>query len=88
MIKSFSNVTRELVGFIRESSAIIHYFSDIMVIISLHTIIFEQGELATFILWLTIALISAIIAEVLKSHLPTPLRIALRGVSHNLIILV
>lgn len=77
-MKSFSNVTRELVRFIEDSSEIMPYFSAIMLIISLHTIIFEQGEMATVMLWLTIALISAIIAEVLKSHLLAPLRIALR----------
>jgi hypothetical protein len=35
MASSVSGVMRELVGFIRKSAAIIHYFSDIVIIITL-----------------------------------------------------
>lgn len=71
-------MVKDLVEFIKESSAIIHYFSVIMLIISLYKIIVEDYEVGRIMLWLIIALISAGIAEVLKSHLPTPLRIVLR----------
>lgn len=73
-----SNAIRELVGFIRESAAIIHYFSGIMIIITLFNAIFEHGNAVGIMLWLIIALISAAIAELLKSKLPTPLRIILQ----------
>lgn len=75
---TFSAVTKELVGFIREASAIIHYFSDVVVFISIYNIIFEHGAVVTFIIWAIIALISAFVAELLKSKLPTPLRIIFR----------
>jgi hypothetical protein len=76
--ETISDVIKELLGFIREASAIIHYFSDLMVIISVYNIIFEHGSVGTVIIWLITALISAVIAELLKSRLPTPLRIVLR----------
>ena len=72
-----SGVIEEIVKFIRESSAIIHYFSDIMAVISFYNLIYEHGAVGTIIIWLITALISAVIAELLKSHLPTPLRIVL-----------
>jgi len=72
-----SGVIEEIVKFIRESSAIIHYFSDIMVATSFYNLVFEQGAVGTIIIWLVTALISSVIAELLKSHLPTPLRLVL-----------
>ena len=75
MADTFSAVIKELVGFISEASAIIHYFSDVVVVISIYNIIFENGAVVTVIIWVIIALISAFIAELLKSKLPTPLRI-------------
>ncbi len=78
MADTFSAVTKELIGFIREASAIIHYFSDVVVVISIYNIIFEHGEGVTVIIWVITALISAFIAELLKSKLPTPLRIIIR----------
>ena len=78
MNASASDVMHELVGFIRESSAIIHYFCDIVMVITLYNAIFEHGDAGEIILWLLIALISAAVAELLKSRLPTPLRILLQ----------
>jgi hypothetical protein len=78
MATSASDAIRELAGFIRESAAIIHYFSDIVIVITIYNVIFEHGNAQTIILWLLIALISAVIAELLKSRLPTPLRIVLQ----------
>jgi len=78
MVETISGVIKELVGFIRESSAIIHYFSDIMAVISLYNMIFEHGAVGTIIIWAITALISGVIAELLKSYLPTPLRLVLR----------
>ena len=75
MAKKSSDVITELLGFIRESSAIIHYFSDVVAAISLYNVIFENSAVATIIIWVIAALISGVIAELLKSHLPTPLRI-------------
>lgn len=75
MAKKSSGVITELIGFIRESSAIIHYFSDIVAAIALYNVIFENSAVAMFIIWVIAALISGVIAELLKSHLPTPLRI-------------
>lgn len=79
MAETNSDLKKELVGFIREATAIIHYFSDIIVVISLHNVIFENTALASVIIWLMVALITAVIAEFLKSRLPTPLRIIRRN---------
>lgn len=78
MAVTLSTVVKELIGFIGEASAIIHYFSDVVVVISIYNIIFEHGAVTTIIIWVIIALISAFIAELLKSKLPTPLRIIFR----------
>jgi hypothetical protein len=78
MADTLSAVIKELIGFIGEASAIIHYFSDVVVVISIYNIIFEYGAVITIIIWIIIALISAFIAELLKSKLPTPLRIVFR----------
>jgi hypothetical protein len=78
MAETISDVIKELIRFIGEASAIIHYFSDIMIVISVYNIIFEHGAVSTVIIWLITAAISAAIAELLKSRLPTPLRIAFR----------
>jgi hypothetical protein len=78
MSQNRSGVIKELISFVRESSAIIHYFSDFVIAISIYNIIFEQGEVVLVIVWIAIALISASIAELLKSKLPTPLRIVFR----------
>ena len=78
MAGTLSEVIKELIEFIREASAIIHYFSDVVVIISIYNIIFEQGTGVMVIIWVITALISAFIAELLKAHIPTPLRIVFR----------
>ena len=75
MAENSSNVIKELVGFIRESFAILHYFSDIVAAISLYNLIFENSAVTAVIIWVIAALIFGVIAELLKSHLPTPLRI-------------
>jgi hypothetical protein len=76
--ETISDALKELFGFIREASAIIHYFSDFMVIISFYNILFEHGSVSPVIIWLITALVSGVIAELLKSRLPTPFRIVLR----------
>jgi len=78
MTDSLSNLIKELIGFFREAFAVLHYFSDLMLIISLYNLIFEHGTGGVVIIWLIAALISGVIAELLKSHLPTPLRTVLR----------
>jgi len=78
MVETSSDVIKEFVRFIRELSAIIHYFSDIMAVISVYNMIFEHGAVGTSIIWVITALISGVIAELLKSYLPTPLRLVLR----------
>jgi hypothetical protein len=75
MPKIISDVIKGIIEFTREASAITHYFSDLMVGISVYNLIFEHGSVSMIITWLIIALISGIIAELLKSHLPTPLRL-------------
>jgi hypothetical protein len=80
MARNLSNITKELMEFIGEASAIIHYFSDLMTILSLYGAIFEHSSAGAVIIWLLTALVSATIAELLKSRLPTPLRIILRKI--------
>ena len=78
MAEIISDVIKELIRFVGEASAIVHYFSDIMVVISVYNVIFEHGSAGAIIIWLITAVISAVIAELLKSRLPTPLRIVFR----------
>jgi hypothetical protein len=78
LLVRMADVITELIGFIREASAIVHYFSDIVVVILVYNVIFERGDAGTIIIWVLTALISAVIAELLKSRLPTPLRIVFR----------
>ena len=78
MADTLSAVIKELIGFIGEASAIVHYFSDVIIVILIYNIIFEHGEVVTVIIWVIIALISAFIAELFKSKFPTPLRIIFR----------
>jgi hypothetical protein len=73
-----SGLRKEIVGLIGDFFAIIHYFSDFMVTIFLYNLIFEGGSVGAALIWLVIGLISAVIAELLKSKLPTPLRLILR----------
>jgi hypothetical protein len=80
MARNLSNITKELMGFIGNASAIVHYFSDLMTILSLYSAIFENSSAGAIIIWLVAALVSATIAELLKSPLPTPMRIVLRKV--------
>jgi hypothetical protein len=77
MAEMLSEVMKELIGFIKDFFAIIHYFSDVVVVISVYNLIFENGTFGGAAIWLMIALISAVIAELLKSKIPTPLRIIL-----------
>ena len=77
MVNVLSDLMKEITGLIREFSAIIHYFSDFMAAILLYNLIFENGTFGIVLIWIAIGLISGIIAELLKSNLPTPLRIIL-----------
>ena len=76
--RAISDMLKEIISFVRESFAIIHYFSDLMAVISVYNLIFEQGSFGIIMVWLIIALTSGIIAELLRSNLPTLLRIILR----------
>lgn len=78
MVGMRSDLMREFIGFIREFFAIIHYFSDFMVAISIYNLIFENATVGIVLVWLVVGLISAVIAELLKSKLPTLLRLILR----------
>ena len=78
LLVRMSQAIKELISFVRESSAIIHYFSDVVIAISIYNMIFEQGEVVPVIVWVIIALISSLIAELLKSKLPTLLRLVFR----------
>jgi VanZ family protein len=71
-----SSWTKEIIGYIREASAIIHYFSILGVILSIYDLIYGQDTVASIIIWLVVMLFSSVIAELLKSTLPTLLRIA------------
>ena len=70
-----SDLIKEIAGLLREFFAILHYFSDIMAAILIYNLIFESGAAGLIFIWLVIELISAVLAELLKSKLPTPLRI-------------
>lgn len=78
MPKTISDVIKEIISFVRNSSAIIHYFSGVMAVISVYNLIFEHGSVGMITVWLILALTSGIIAELLKSNLPTLLRIIVR----------
>jgi hypothetical protein len=71
-----SNSTKEIIGYIREASAIIHYFSILGIILSIYNLIYGRDTVGAIIIWLIVMLLSSVIAELLKSKLPTLLRIA------------
>jgi hypothetical protein len=70
-----SSWAKRIVGYIREASAIIHYFSILGITLSIYGLIYEQDTVGAIIVWLIVMLLSAGIAELLKSKLPTLLRI-------------
>ena len=70
-----SSWTKGIVEYIREASAIIHYFSILGIILSIYGLIYGQDTVGAIIVWLIVMLLSAGIAELLKSKLPTLLRI-------------
>jgi hypothetical protein len=72
-----SSWTEEIVGYIRESSAVIHYFSILAFALSIYSLIYGRNAVGAIILWLIVMLLSSGIAELLKSKLPTLLRIIL-----------
>jgi hypothetical protein len=72
-----SSLIKEFVGFIRETAVIIHYFSIIVAAISIYNIIYDHGTGGAIIAWLITALLSAVIAELLKSQILTLLRMVL-----------
>ena len=78
MVGMRSDLMREFIGFTREFFAVIHYFSDFMVAILVYNLIFEGGAIGVVLVWLVVGLISAVIAELLKSKLPTLLRLIWR----------
>ena len=71
-----SSWTKEVVGYIREASAIIHYFSILEIILSIYSLIYGEDNTGAIIGWLIVMVVSSCIAELLKSKLPTLLRIA------------
>jgi hypothetical protein len=72
-----SSWTEEIIGYIRDASAIIHYFSILAFALSIYSLIYGQDAVGAIILWLIVMLLSSGIAELLKSKLPTLLRIIL-----------
>jgi hypothetical protein len=72
-----SSWTEEIVGYIREASAIIHYFSFLAFALSIYSLIYGRDAAGAIILWLIVMMLSSGIAELLKSKLPTLLRIIL-----------
>lgn len=70
-----TNWKKEAVGYISEASAIVHYFSILEIILSTYNLIYGQDNAGTIIAWLAVMLFSSVIAELLKSKLPTFLRI-------------
>jgi hypothetical protein len=76
-----SNWIKGLVGYIREASAVIHYFSILGIILSIYSLFYGQDTVGAIIVWLMVMLVSSVIAELLKSRLPTLLRIRGQNIS-------
>ena len=70
-----SSWTKGIVEYIREASAIIHYFSILGIILSIYSLIYGETTLGAIIIWIILMLFSSGIAELLKSKLPTIFRI-------------
>jgi hypothetical protein len=75
-----SNWTKGVVSYNREASAIIHYFSILEVILSIYSLIYGQDTVGVIIVWLIVMLLSSSISELLKSKLPTLLRIRIQNI--------
>lgn len=54
MAERLSYVMKEIIGFIRELFAILHYFSEVRAVISIYNLIFESGTLGIILIWLVI----------------------------------
>lgn len=76
---NISGLIKEVVGFIREAAAIIHYFSIIVAVILIYNLILSQDTVGVIVAWLITAMLSAVVAELLKSRIPTLLRMVLHG---------
>ena len=71
-------ILRPIFALARELIAIWHYVSDIFVLVEILNIMSSHGPIEGLVIWLISSALSAFIAELLKSYLPTPLRILLR----------
>ena len=77
MADVLSGLVKELAGLFREFFAILHYFSDFMMAVLFYGLVFENSVVGPFFVWFVVGLISAVLAELFKSKLPTPLRLVL-----------
>jgi len=71
------SLVKELAALFGEFFAILHYFSDFIVAVLIYGLFFENGVVGPVFVWFVVGLTSAVLAELLKSKLPTPLRIVL-----------
>lgn len=68
----------EIFRVIKELVAIWHYISDILVIAEILQLVSEHGTIEGLVLWLVSSIVSGLLAELLQSLIPTPLRLILR----------
>lgn len=78
MVERVSEIVNSAVSVMREIAAAWHYISDIMALLEILKLISAHGAIEGLVLWVVSSVVSASIAELLESILPTPLRILLR----------
>jgi hypothetical protein len=79
MKKMVAFILRPIFLLARELIAVWHYVSDIFALLEILNLMSSHGPIEGLVIWLISSALSAFLAELLKSYLPTPLRILLRG---------
>lgn len=69
-----------IISMLRELIAIWHWFSNLFALINLLELMSQHGSFAGLVLWLISSAVSSFLAEVLKSKIPTLLRLILREI--------
>jgi hypothetical protein len=71
-------VLDEFLRVIREFVALWHWISDILAVTEILQLVSEHGVIGSLALWLVSSIVSGLLAELLQSLIPTPLRPILR----------
>jgi len=75
MVSAFFN---PIISAVREIIAVLHWFSNVVALLKMLDVVSQLGSLVDVFGWLIASLASSFLAELLKSQIPTLLRLILR----------